>query len=48
MENEKYCPLASIRGGVGSKCIGENSVRGGLRIAARVSLLLRCEPALKT
>lgn len=23
MENEKYCPLASIRGGVGSKCIGE-------------------------
>lgn len=22
MENEKYCPLASIRGGVGSKCIG--------------------------
>lgn len=23
MENEKYCPLASIRGGVESKCIGE-------------------------
>lgn len=23
MENEKYCPLASIRRGVGSKCIGE-------------------------
>mgnify|MGYP002587080570 FL=1 len=23
MENEKYCPLASIMGGVGSKCIGE-------------------------
>nr|DAJ17660.1 MAG TPA: hypothetical protein [Siphoviridae sp. cta6m1] len=23
MENEKYCPLASIRGSVGSKCIGE-------------------------
>jgi hypothetical protein len=23
MENEKYCPLASIRGVVGSKCIGE-------------------------
>lgn len=26
MENEKYCPLASIRGGVGSKCIGEQCV----------------------
>ena len=24
MENDKYCPLASIRGGVGSKCIGEH------------------------
>lgn len=24
MKNEKYCPLASIRGGVGSKCIGEH------------------------
>lgn len=24
MENEKYCPLASIRGGDGSKCIGEH------------------------
>ena len=23
MGSEKYCPLASIRGGVGSKCIGE-------------------------
>lgn len=23
MENEKYCPLVSIRCGVGSKCIGE-------------------------
>ena len=47
MGSEKYCPLASIRAALDQSVL-ENNVHGGSRIAARVSLLLCCEPALKT